>query len=129
MAATAENVAESVWTRLIARFAMIATPFIVAIVGSLTFGYLDTRFDQQRTYVEQVSVRVDRLEHAATDAAAKTEVVATKAAVLENNQVLGRDRNARAQDQINAKLDTIQNSIADLREKVAGIAAHETHPN
>lgn len=116
---TVESLTESVWTRLIARSAMIVTPFVVTIFGWFTFSYLDVRFAEQKDGLAVVIGRVDRIETAATTAGGKVDGIATRTAIVENNQTVGQ----RTQDAISGKLDMISNSISDLREKTASISA------
>lgn len=116
---TVESVTESVWTRLVARAAMIVTPFIVTLVSFLGINYLDTRFNEQAASLTGVISRVDRIENAATSAGATVSGIDRRTAIVETNQGNGQ----RMQDAISQKLDTIVNSIGDLREKTAAISA------
>lgn len=116
---TVESITESVWTRLVARAAMIVTPLIVTLFGWFTFNYLDLRFAEQAANITTVVSRVDRIETASHDAASRTEAIATRTAIVENNQQTGQ----RTQDQIINKLDLISNTLSDLREKSASISA------
>lgn len=119
MTMTVESLTESVWTRLIARVAMIATPMIVTLFGWFTFNYLDVRFTEQAQSLAGVVTRVDRIESAASTAVLTVSGIATRTAIVENNQTVGQ----RTQDAISGKLDMISNSISDLREKTASISA------
>lgn len=114
-----ERLTESVWTRLIARVAMIVTPLIVTMFGWFTFNYLDVRFTEQKQNLADVVTRVDRIESAAGTAVLTVSAIDKRTSIVENNQNIGQ----RTQDVISAKLDTIVNSIGDLREKMASISA------
>lgn len=114
-----ERLTESVWTRLIARMAMIATPLIVTMFGWFTFNYLDIRFTEQSHSLDAVVTRVDRIESAATAAVVTVAGIDKRTSIVENNQSISQ----RTQDAISAKLDTIVNSISELREKTASISA------
>lgn len=120
---TAEKVAESVWTRLVSRAAMIITPVIVTAFGAVILNDLDIRFSQQSDSIAGVKARVDKIESAAGTAIDKADTISARTAVVESTQTILNADTARSQGQITGKLDEIQTSIADLREKTAAIGA------
>lgn len=118
-----ESFIDNPWTKLIARVAMFLTPIIVAYIGNLTLAYLESRFNEQANKTTEVGYRVDRLEAATSTAAVQVNTINTRLSVVENNQMVSRDRNQRTQDQISTKLDAISNDITTVKEKIAAIGA------
>jgi len=118
-----ESFIDNPWTKLIARAAMFLTPIVVGYIGNLTLSYLEIKFSEQAEKTASVAYRVDRLESGMQAAGLQANAINTRLSVVENNQLVSRDRNQRLQDQIGAKLDAISSDITTIKEKVAAIGA------
>lgn len=116
---TAKGIAESVTMTLVARAAMLLTPIIVTIFGSLSLYYLDSRFANAAAATQSVAEHVDRVE--ATAIVAKHDADAAKDRIIVLETV--NAANDKLLQAILGRLQSIDTSIGALAQTMAAMTA------
>lgn len=128
------RIADSTTVLVLSRLSMVATPFLIALIGFLGVHYLDTRFALQNAAIEQnaetLNGRVAIVEEAVEDAATQIVVVANRVTALDNRTTgieAARTEARRAadmrNDQVLARLDRLEQALLEISKQIASQAA------
>lgn len=111
-ASNAERLAEGVWLRLISRYAMLATPLLVAICAWLGNNYIAAQNAQfQAIALHQISQD------------AKISESADRILRIETDRARGITEYARWQGSITGQLEGLSKSAGELSNSMAGLKA------
>ena len=118
---TAKQVADNVAVLLIARFAMIVTPFIMA----LGIAYMNLRFDQVNDHNTVVTERVRAAEDGIKLEQEGLTSLGTRLAIIESSRAEARASLEKSQGQIIDRLNKIDDKISAVQEDVASVKAEQ----
>ncbi len=117
------SAANNVFLLLIARVAMVSTPFITALLVYLGSFYLEARFDQARSAVADMDQRL-RVVQAQAQAATATAVESNKQLALTQQSVQTNEAvNAGWRGSVNSRLDKTTDAVSGLTAAVAALDA------
>jgi hypothetical protein len=118
-----QRLADNVTLIIVARCAMVATPFVLGALVWFAATWLDQRFDVQKTATDIVSARVDGLQTSVEQLGNNAVTLSNRVIVLETGTARGRQDRQAFQDDISSDIKDMRNALVSLSNNVAALTA------